>query len=94
MQKSNAAECKLKGTNLKAYWSTTKICDAVVHALRCCIFCIIFLVAIDLKKSVTKATPFHSFIFFMPESVSKPLRVFLSLLLPLPDPYQVLCSIL
>ena len=71
-----------------------KICDAVVHALRCCIFCIIFLVAIDLKKSVTKATPFHPFIFFMPESVLKPLRVFLSQLLPLPDPCQVLCSIL
>lgn len=32
--------------------------------------------------------------FLMPESVLKPLRVFLSQLLPLPDPCQVLCNIL
>ena len=41
-KKGSAAERELQGTDLKAYRGTTKICDAVIHALRCWIFCIIF----------------------------------------------------
>ena len=34
-KKGSAAERELQGTDLKAYRGTTKICDAVIHALRC-----------------------------------------------------------